>query len=246
VQEGNRLYQQQKYDEAIQKYHQATEQSPDSGIASFNLGDALFKKGNYKDSVDAFTRALNTDDLKLEADAAYNIANAKYKLGNELSDSDLNSAAGLYRESLDYYKRAIELNEKDTDAKYNHELVEKELNVLLEKLKDQPQKQQQEQDRKEEDKEDRQEQSKQEQSGRDKEDDQQQGNRQQEKKEGPDRQEADKERDMEGAPGQKEEQTGEMSPEEARMLLDAFADEEAMENAKKRKRGYDATVLKDW
>jgi hypothetical protein len=37
-----------------------------------------------------------------------------------------------------------------------------------------------------------------------------------------------------------------MSPEEARMLLDAFADEEAMDNEKKRKRRHDATVLKDW
>jgi tetratricopeptide (TPR) repeat protein len=163
VKEGNRLYQLQKYDEAMQKYHQATEQSPESGIANFNLGDALFKKGKYKESVDAFIRALNTDDLKLEADAAYNIANAKYKLGNELSDSDLNSAAGLYRESLDYYKRAIELSDKDTDAKYNHELVEKELKLLLEKLKDQPQ--QQKQDRKEENQESRQEQSKPEKSG---------------------------------------------------------------------------------
>jgi hypothetical protein len=37
-----------------------------------------------------------------------------------------------------------------------------------------------------------------------------------------------------------------MSPEEAKMLLDAFADEESMDNLKKKKQRYNRSVLKDW
>lgn len=253
VAEGNRLYGDGRYDEAAERYQQAKEASPDSDIAGFNLGAALFKKGEYGKSITAFTQSLQTENPRIEADATYNIANAKYKLGSELMNSDLNGAAGLYRESLDYYKRAIELNDRNTDAKYNHELVEKELKILLDKIKNQPPPDQQDdqQDKNEDQKQDSKEDN---QESRQTEDGSEDG---QEEK---DRQQTDKNQQQEGAQdrakgpekapgqdtGQTEQKPEEMSPEEARMLLDAFADEEAMDNLKKMKRGYNREVLKDW
>ena len=250
IKEGNRLYHQDNYDDAVQKYLEAKEISPDSDIANFNLGTAYFKKGEYEKSIDAFTRSLNTEDRGIEADATYNIANTKYKLGSELSNSDLNSAADLYRESLDYYKRAIELDQHNTDAKYNHELVEKELKVLLDKIKNQPppqegEEQEQKQEGKEEGEEEQQAQSKPEEDTEQQEQ-QEPGSEQQQDKKGPQEEQAEKQDNgQEEATGPSEEEPGEMSPEEARMLLDAFADEEAMD-MKKVKQGRNAGVLKDW
>jgi Ca-activated chloride channel family protein len=254
VKEGNSLYKQEKYDEAVQKFQEAKDQDSDSDIANFNLGAALFKKGDFKESIDAFTQSLNTESSGLEADATYNIANAKYALGSELLNSDLNGAAALYRESLDYYKRAIDLNESNSDAKFNHELVEKELKVLLDQIKNQPeQEQQDEQDKEQDQKKDNQEnQESQEQSEGDKEkqeqqDEQQAGDKQkQEEQESTENQMGDPGDDQKEAAGQEEEPPGEMSPEEAKMLLDAFADEESMDNLKKKKQRYNRSVLKDW
>jgi len=147
VKEGNKLYQQEKYDKAAEKYSQAKEESPDSEIIHFNLGAALYKKGQYKEAVEATTKALSTEDRELEAKAVYNLANSTYKLGSQLAASDLNSAIGMYREALDYYKRAIELDGSDKEAKYNHELVERKLKVLLDQLKNQQQQQDHDQNR---------------------------------------------------------------------------------------------------
>ena len=141
IREGNKLYKQEKYSEAADRYNQALKQSPDSDIAHFNLGDALYKKGQYKEAIDAFTKSLSTDNKVLEAKAIYNLANSKYKLGSQAADSDLNSAISMYREALDYYKRAMQMKAGDKDAKYNHELVEKKLKVLLDRAKNQQQNQ---------------------------------------------------------------------------------------------------------
>ena len=51
--------------------------------------------------------------------------------------------------------------------------------------------------------------------------------------------------DQKEASGQ-EEDPGKMTPEEAAMLLDAFTEEETMDNLKKTKQRHSPAVLKDW
>ncbi len=137
VKEANKLYQQGKLDEALQKYNDASVAMPDSDIVNFDMGAALYKKEDYQKAIDAFTKALVSDNKKIEADALYNLGNSKYKLGKLKENTDLSATVGLLRESLDYYKRAVELDQKNKDARFNHEFVEKELKVLADKLKKQ-------------------------------------------------------------------------------------------------------------
>ena len=137
VSEANKLYQKGKIDEALQKYNDASVSLPDSDIINFNMGAALYKKEDYQKAIDGFTKALTSDSKKIEADALYNLGNCKYKLGKLKENTDLSATVGLLRESLDYYKRAVELDQKNTDARFNHEFVERELKVLLDKLKQQ-------------------------------------------------------------------------------------------------------------
>jgi tetratricopeptide (TPR) repeat protein len=253
VKEGNTLYSQEKYGEAAEKYNQAKEESPDSDIINFNLGAALYKQGKYKEAIDATTRALSTEDKVLEAKAIYNLANSKYRLGEETAKSDLNSAVSLYRDALDYYKRAIELNEGDNAARYNHELVERELKVLLDQMKNQKQNQDQNQDKNhDQDGEDQQEQqqsqseSDQQKDGEEK-DSQQQAGQEDDKQDAAGSDQSSPKKDS--AEPQPSEAAGDelkgMSPEEARMLLDAYGQEEALKEGKTKK-GYSGGVLKDW
>lgn len=251
VKEGNKLYQQEKYDEAAEKYSQAKEESPDSEIIHFNLGAALYKQGQYKEAIEATTKALSTEDRELEAKAVYNLANSTYKLGSELAASDLNSAIGMYRAALDYYKRAIELDEGDKEAKYNHELVERKLKVILDQLKNQQQ--QQDHDQKRDDKQDRQ-QSQADSSGQ-KEDEQQKN--QQQKQQGTDNEDAESGKEKDQSPakedsqeaqpsGSREDDSEGMSPQEAQMLLEAYGQEEAREDVRQQKKAQFRGVLKDW
>ncbi len=145
VNQGNKRYRENKYDEALKLYHQAQIKDPDSSRIEYNIGVAQFKKQDYVSAIGSFEKATATKDKVLEAKANYNIANSKYKLGVLKKNTDINQAVKLYRESLDYYKRAIDLDSKNTNAKINHELVEKELKTLLDQAKQQQDKQKEDQ-----------------------------------------------------------------------------------------------------
>ncbi|MBN1520954.1 MAG: VWA domain-containing protein, partial [Candidatus Aureabacteria bacterium] len=147
IKKGNQLYEKGNYDEALKHYNEAQVDRPDSDIIPFDKGAALYQKGDYEKAIEEFTKALLSRDPSIEEKSLYNIGNSKYRLGKMKVNTDMALAAGLYREALDYYKRAIELNRENTDAKYNHEFVEKELKILLDKLKNQQQKKQEEKEK---------------------------------------------------------------------------------------------------
>ncbi len=137
IKSGNQLYKSRKFDDALKEYSDALLKSPDSEIINYNIGTVLYKKGNYQEAIESFVRALTTENTDLEARASYNIGNCKYRLGELKEDVDLSAAISLFKESLDYYKRAIELNAKDNDARYNYEFVERRLKSLLNKSRQQ-------------------------------------------------------------------------------------------------------------
>jgi len=246
IRDGNRAYKEKKYDEALEHYMSAREKAPESDIVHFNLGAALYKNGRYGESIDAFTKALNTEDGQLESDALYNIANAKYKLGSADADKDLKGAINLYRESLEYFRRAIELNENNREAKFNHEVVEKDLKVLLDRLKNQPPQEQQDQDQEKE-----QEDTEEDQPSPAGAEEEQTENKAEGEKDRTPAAEEGKEEAGEDLEQQQDSTSGEgdireMSPEEARMLLDAYGDEQTIDDTKQGTKGYDPEVLKDW
>ncbi|HQJ16203.1 MAG TPA: tetratricopeptide repeat protein, partial [Candidatus Omnitrophota bacterium] len=142
VRKGNALYKQQKYGDALKLYDKALEKQPDSSIIHFNKGASQFKAEDFEAAIGSFEKASATQDRSLEAKANYNLANSKYKLGQSRKESDLASAVSLLGEALERYRRAIELDPKDNDAKLNYELVEKEYRDLKQKLEQQAKEQQ--------------------------------------------------------------------------------------------------------
>jgi len=239
----------QVIDKDLEKYEKAVKEDPDSDVANYNLGTAYYRKGQYGKSIESFMKSLNTEDRDLESKAIYNMANSKYKMGSLKAEKDLNSAIGHYKESLEYYKRAMELDESDRDAKYNHELVEKKIKILLDKMKNQQdQDQNQDQDKENENKEG---QGKEGQQQQQKEDEQQQQSLEQElssdrQDKGESGAEQEKgEQDMQSA-GKEEESSEKMSPDEAHMLLEAYGQDEAREEVREKLKGRHGEVLKNW
>ena len=136
---ANRLYKEGKYDQALSLYSRALIVSPDSVRLNFNIGAANYKKGDYEKAAGYFEKAALTEDKLLESKANYNSGNSQYKSAKLKEDIDLEAAVRLMRQSLEHYKRAMELNGKDEDVKINHDIAEKELKAMLEKFKKQPQ-----------------------------------------------------------------------------------------------------------
>lgn len=130
VREGNQLYNKGKIDDALKSYNKALTTAPEEPLINFNIGNALYRKSQYKDAAGSYEKALLSPDKKQEAQANYNIGNCKFRQGRQKESSDLPAAIAEYRRSLDYYKRAMELDPDDKDAKFNHEFVEKLLKTL--------------------------------------------------------------------------------------------------------------------
>lgn len=255
VKNANKLYKSKKYDNALKEYNKALTKSPDSAIINFNIGAAQYKKGDYEKALNSFTKALTSENRKLEAKANYNIGNCKYKQAALKENTDLASAVSLLRDSLDYYKRAIELDEESKDAKFNHEFVEKKLKVLLDKLKKQKEQQKQEKKQESRDKEQKNNKEKQQNStGQQKQkgEKESKSNKKEEQKQTRKEQQKDfgkKEQKQGNEPQkQKAEKSKEMSAQEAKMLLEGYKHEEESKDKLKRIRpqGYYPEVLKDW
>jgi Ca-activated chloride channel family protein len=129
--EGNRLYKQKKYDEALKRYTEAQLEAPDAPQLHYNLGNVFFKKGDVEKARDEYRRALASAEPGLDPLSVYNMGNTFF-------------SQQQYKDAVSSYQRALKLNPTDADAKRNLELA-------LLKMKQQQQKQQQQGDKKKED-----------------------------------------------------------------------------------------------
>ncbi|MGB2650725.1 MAG: tetratricopeptide repeat protein, partial [Candidatus Omnitrophota bacterium] len=132
---ANKLYKEKKYDEALEVYKELLKKTPDSPIMNYNTGSIYYKQEEYDTAIKSFTRALSTEDSSLEKDALLGIANSYYRLSELKEDENIKTSIDLCKKSLVYYKRAIEVDERDKSLKYNHEIADKRVKALVKKSK---------------------------------------------------------------------------------------------------------------
>jgi Ca-activated chloride channel family protein len=149
--EGNRLFKQGKFDDAIKKYGQALVDNPDSPLLNFNMGDANYKAGKYAEAMASYSRVRGIDeDSKRTARTAYNIGNAQYRLGAAAEADKPEDALKAYAMALAAYRRALGADSTDQDAKFNYEFVSKKIDDLKKKLEEQKKQQQEQQQQQQE------------------------------------------------------------------------------------------------
>ncbi|MGD8922972.1 MAG: tetratricopeptide repeat protein [Candidatus Zixiibacteriota bacterium] len=129
VRKGNEAYTKGDYKTALEQYHVAEADLPESPELEYNMAGALYQQNSYEEAEDKYTKALNSDDLETKAKANYNLGNTYYRSGD-------------YTKAIYSYKKALEINPDDMDAKFNLEMARK---MLKEQTKPQQQNQQQQQ-----------------------------------------------------------------------------------------------------
>jgi len=132
VKEGNKLFQEGKFDQAQNKYQDALLDNPSSPEIQFNVGDINYKKKKYEKALESFYKSLDSKQIDHQAKSYYNIGNSLYK-------------DGKLAESIQAYKQALKLNPQDEDAKYNLEFVRNKLKQNADKQNQQNNQQQQQQ-----------------------------------------------------------------------------------------------------
>lgn len=170
VLEGNKLYAEEKYDEANNKYRDALLEDPESPIIHFNISDTQHKKGKYEEALENLNKALSPrlaegrtpgEDLLIRSKIHYNIGNTYYRMNK-------------YPEAIQSYQEALKLNPADEDAKYNLEYVRNKLKNDAQQQDQNQQQQQQNQQQQKKDEEKKQDQQKSEQDQQQEQQEQQQ------------------------------------------------------------------------
>lgn len=215
--EARQLYEEGNYKEAIRKYDHILREHPDWEEAHFGKGAALYKQEQLEEALREFELSLATKDPVRKATVFYNMANAFLKKGR-------------LEESLQFYKRALELNPRDFDAKHNFELVRRMLQ------QNQQSQSQQKQNKKNQDQ---------------KEQQQNQSQKQQQKDQQQQRQEQSSRQEQEPQESQPQQQQSrrekEQSKKEAAQILDALKENEKNLMQERMKTKYSGIKKeKDW
>lgn len=159
VKEGNKLYSEENYDQALNKFQDALLSDPENEKIQFNVGNTRYQKNKYEEALQDYQKVIGTEDLNLEQNAYFNLGNTLYRMQK-------------LPESILAYKQALKLNPDDMDAKYNLEYVRR-------KIKENADKQQQDQQQQQQQNQEQQDQQDKDQEEKDQKDEDQQENNQQ-------------------------------------------------------------------
>lgn len=115
-----------KYQEARDKYLQVQVDEPQNPRLAYNLGVCDYKSGNFQGAINNLSQAL-LNSKSMSKDFKFK---STYNLGNSFFMTE------KYKEAIDAYKKSLEIDPENADAKYNLKLAEKLLELQKEKNQD--------------------------------------------------------------------------------------------------------------
>ena len=121
---GIDYYNNNEFEKARQYYESVIMDRNDDPAANFGLGSTAFQQQDYAAAMKGFETALGTDNDKLKSSAYYNMANI-------LAQNQ------RLEESLAFFRKSLELNPSDLDAKINYELIKFQLQQQQQQNQDQ-------------------------------------------------------------------------------------------------------------
>jgi Ca-activated chloride channel family protein len=167
---GQQDYQSGNFDKARKVFEQQLKASPDSREVQFNAGASAYKLGDFEQAISHFTSALLSEKSKLREDAAYNLANSLVRRGEAASDKTAKKAD--WKNAIEQYTEALNLDSKNKQAQENRDIVKKLLEELEKQEKQQDKKQDQKDQKKDQNKDQKDQQNKQDQQNKDQKDQQ--------------------------------------------------------------------------
>ncbi len=216
-------YQNQEYEAAQEYYESVLRERGNQAQAHFGRGSSAFQQGDLETAKHSFEQSLKADDEQLKSKAMYNLGNTFYQ--NQKTE-----------EALAFYRKALELDPTDKEAKYNYEFL---------KYQQEPPEDQQEQDQsnkeqenKEQDQEQEKEQEKKDQDQKNKE----QEDKNQEQEENEEQQENQEQQQQQEA--FEEEKSQDLK--QAESILDALKQDEKIMQKRQISRSKSRKLAKDW
>jgi Ca-activated chloride channel homolog len=228
-QKANNLYKQGKHEDALKLYDDALLLSPSDSKLKMNKGSALYQTGRFDKAEELYNSALSVDEKKAKADAHYNMGNILYRQGELLEKSGNPSSKEKYQAALQNFIQTLDLRPSDPDAKWNLQLAHNRIKQVEQQQKQQQNKNDKN-DKNDQSKNDKDKQQNQDQKKNDQKqnDDQSKNQKEQDKKNEQDKQsqqQQQKEQQNQSQQQQQQQAAQEMKKEEAKRLIELYADD---------------------
>ena len=141
VNEGNKAFRAEAYNEALDSYDQALEKDPDSPHASLNWANALYKSGQFAEAAEGYSqavrRSLERGLPQLEAAGLHNLGNALYRQAEQVAPTNPRQAVDFLAPAARSYLDALRADAGRTDSAHNLEVTRR----LIQQLREQAQQQ---------------------------------------------------------------------------------------------------------
>lgn len=147
VQQGNKLYNQGEYNEAIKKYDQALIEKSGAVEPKFNKANSYYRLDDLAKALDLYREvATESRDMKLVAKAKYNLGNSYFQQGLKQRDSDLQKALEDLKTSIGCWRQTLDTEPENEKAARNIEVARLIIKDIIDQLNKQKQQQQNQQD----------------------------------------------------------------------------------------------------
>ena len=221
--EGIVNYQNQNYEAAEKYYDSVLLTDTDNSQAHFGKGSSLFMQDDIKNAEIKFNESLSSSEDILKSKAFYNLGNISYK-NKKLKDA------------LQFYRKALELNPNDDEARYNYEYIKYQKKPEEKKDEEKKDEEKKDEEKKEEEKKDE-EQKEEEKKDEEKKDE--------EKKDG---EKKDEEKKNEQSQSQQKQDDEKKSQDlkKAESILDALKNDEKVMQKQQIQKFKTKKLLKDW
>ncbi len=146
LRQGNRLFGDSKYTEAINKYNEALIEQPQALEPKFNKADGYFRMDDLSEAMDLYQEvAAGSKDMSLVARAKYNLGNCYFQRGSKQRDSDLQKAVDDMKTSITCWRQVLDIDPKNEKAARNIEVARLTIKDILDQIKKQQEQQKQQQ-----------------------------------------------------------------------------------------------------
>jgi len=233
---GKKAYEEGQYDEARVYYEHVLKNRKKDNGAQYGLGVTAYQQKDMETAARALNNAMNSDDKSLASKAMYN-------LGNMFRDQQ------KMEESLALYRKAIELDPTDEDAKVNYELLKQVLQQQEQQQQQDKQNQEQDQEKQDQQKQDQDSEGQDEQNKN--QDNQEKGEDQQKQQEDQQQSQSEKEKEKkeQQQSQEKQDETQDQKTDkqmQAEAILNALKDQEKINQKRQIAKSKSRKLEKDW
>jgi tetratricopeptide (TPR) repeat protein len=138
--EGNKLYKQGNFNEAINSYDQALVDAPAALEPKFNQANSYYRLDDLSKALDLYREvAAESKDMKLVAKSKYNLGNTYFQQGTKQKDSNLQKAIDDMKTAISSWRGVLDIEPENTKAAKNIEVARLTIKDLLDQLKKQQQ-----------------------------------------------------------------------------------------------------------